>query len=67
MQQVIDVLRHLGNVLRKKDDAITREPPPVRWVDLIHHLNEQERLRKEAETATREKEPTVTRSSSQQG
>src|SRR5262245_57415707 len=62
MQQVINALRHLGNVLRKRDRDIIREPPPARWVDLIHHLNEQERLREEEETAKRQKESTVKRS-----
>jgi hypothetical protein len=29
--------------LRSDSEDITREPLPRRWVDLIHHLNEQER------------------------
>jgi hypothetical protein len=45
---------------RKKGSARerTREPLPERWVDLIHHLNEQERRRSkhaQAETEPHER------------
>ena len=39
------ILRRLGKALRLYDDDITHEPLPRRWVDLIHHLDEQERNR----------------------
>jgi hypothetical protein len=39
------ILRRLGKALHLFDDDITREPLPRRWVDLIHHLDEQERDR----------------------
>ena len=41
------ILQRLGKVLHVHIDDITHEPPPRRWVDLIHHLNEQERRRSE--------------------
>lgn len=37
------ILRRLGKALHVRMDDITHEPLPARWVDLIHHLNEQER------------------------
>jgi hypothetical protein len=37
----------IGKKLRGLDEDSTREPLPRRWVDLIHHLNEQERRRLE--------------------
>jgi hypothetical protein len=36
------ILRGIGKVLRTENDAVTREPLPQRWVDLIRHLNERE-------------------------
>jgi hypothetical protein len=33
----------LGKVMHDRDDDITHEPLPRRWVDLIHFLDEQER------------------------
>ena len=41
------VLGRLGKVLRGRDDDITNEPLPRRWVDLIHHLDDKERTRRE--------------------
>jgi hypothetical protein len=41
------ILQPLGKALHVHIDDITREPLPHRWVDLIHHLNEQERTRPE--------------------
>ena len=29
--------------LREDSEQVTQEPLPTRWVDLIHHLDEQER------------------------
>jgi hypothetical protein len=34
----------IGKNLRSSLDAVAKEPLPERWVDLIHHLNEQERV-----------------------
>lgn len=33
--------------LRGDTEDITQQPLPERWVDLIHHLNEQERMQSE--------------------
>jgi|KBSSwiStaDraftv2_1062776.scaffolds.fasta_scaffold3211222_1 hypothetical protein len=41
------ILRRLGAVLHAQLDDIPREPLPRRWVDLIHHLEEQERRERE--------------------
>jgi hypothetical protein len=32
----------IGKRLRRQGEDITREPLPSHWVDLIHHLDEQE-------------------------
>jgi hypothetical protein len=37
------ILRRLGGALHGRLDNITHEPLPRRWIDLIHHLDEQER------------------------
>jgi hypothetical protein len=39
------ILQHLGKALHAHDGDIIHEPLPPRWVDLIHHLDEQERRR----------------------
>jgi hypothetical protein len=36
------ILQRLGKALHVHADEITHEPLPRRWVDLIHHLDEQE-------------------------
>jgi hypothetical protein len=36
-------LQRLGKALNVRLDDFTHEPLPSRWVELIHHLNEQER------------------------
>ena len=41
------ILQRLGKTLHVQMDDITREPVPRRWVELIQHLNEQERKRSE--------------------
>ena len=41
------ILQRLGKTLHVQTDDITREPVPRRWVELIQHLNEQERKRSE--------------------
>lgn len=46
MRQVQDtILQRLGKALHVRGDGITHEPLPRRWVDLIHHLDAQERRR----------------------
>ena len=37
----------MGKNLRNRDEDITHQPLPRRWVDLIHYLDEQERLSSE--------------------
>lgn len=39
------ILQRLGKALHAHWDHIEHEPLPRRWVELIHHLNEQERAR----------------------
>jgi hypothetical protein len=44
-------LGQIAKRLRADGHGITQQPLPERWVDLIHHLNESERLlRLQAET-----------------
>ena len=40
-------LRGIGRRLREDSEDTTREPLPERWVDLIHRLNERERMQSE--------------------
>jgi hypothetical protein len=49
------ILQRLGKALHVRLDDITREPLPDGWVELIHHLKEQERKlsRREAEPEPR--------------
>jgi hypothetical protein len=42
-----ETLVEIGKRIRGQGEDTTREPLPQRWVDLIHHLNEQERSRSE--------------------
>ena len=46
------ILQRIGKVLRAQNDDITDEPVPTRWVDLIHHLNERERIPAECQQGT---------------
>jgi hypothetical protein len=39
-------MQQIGKALRLRDDGITHEALPERWVDLIHYLDEQEQKRK---------------------
>jgi Anti-sigma factor NepR len=41
------IVERLKSALHAQYDAILNEPLPERWVDLIHRLNEQERLQRE--------------------
>ena len=43
------ILQRLGTALHVQMDDITHEPLPRRSVDLIHHLNEQERKQSEGQ------------------
>ena len=43
MWQAHEFMSRIGTVLRVKDDDLTHEPLPERWVDLIHYLDEKER------------------------
>jgi hypothetical protein len=43
-----ETIAEIGKGLRRQSEDITREPLPQRWVELIHHLNEQERKQSEA-------------------
>ena len=42
------ILWRLGQTLQDREEEITHEPLPKRWVDLIHRLNELERDRNAA-------------------
>jgi hypothetical protein len=39
------LLQRIGKALRVQSSDITDQPVPTRWVDLILHLDEQERKR----------------------
>jgi hypothetical protein len=41
------ILQRIGKALRVQSNDITDQPVPTRWVDLILHLDEQERKRAE--------------------
>ena len=43
------ILQRLGKALNVRLDDVTHEPLPQRWIDLIRHLNEQERRQSECE------------------
>ena len=43
-------LSSITKALRAKFEDISNEPLPQRWVDLIHHLNERERIDVNAHT-----------------
>jgi hypothetical protein len=39
-----DIVWHrIGKALKLQSEDVTREPLPRRWIDLIRHLDEQER------------------------
>jgi hypothetical protein len=37
------VLQHASRLLKVQHEAITKEPLPKRWIELIHYLNEKEK------------------------
>jgi hypothetical protein len=41
------ILDRLGKAIQAQSEDIADEPLPRRWVDLIHHLDEKERMRLE--------------------
>jgi hypothetical protein len=41
------IVERLKSALHARYDSILNEPLPERWVDMIHRLNEQERLQRE--------------------
>jgi Anti-sigma factor NepR len=41
------IVERLKSALHAQYDAILNEPLPERWVDLIHRLNDQERMERE--------------------
>jgi hypothetical protein len=55
-----ETLVEIGKRIRGQGEDTTREPLPQRWVDLIHHLNEQELKR--SERPAPEAEPFLRRS-----
>jgi hypothetical protein len=51
-QEPISFLNLVTKALRANFDHIANEPLPRRWVDLIHHLNERERMAADRQTPT---------------
>jgi hypothetical protein len=49
------ILQRLGKALHVRMDDVTHEPLPRRWVELIHHLNEEERTRERVPQAERKR------------
>lgn len=47
------IVERIKSALHAQYDAILNEPLPERWVDLIHRLNEQEKLQGEPPTGAR--------------
>jgi hypothetical protein len=57
VRQIQDtILQRLGKALHGHGDDITHEPLPRRWVDLIHHLDEQERRRSQGRQSKPERQ-----------
>jgi hypothetical protein len=51
------ILQRLGKALHVHDSDIAQAPLPRRWVDLIRHLDEQERRRSQAQHPRTTAEP----------
>jgi hypothetical protein len=51
------IVERLKSALHAQYDAILNEPLPERWVDLIHRLNDQERLEREEAKQTALRRP----------
>ena len=43
MWQAHEFMRRIGTVLRVKDEDLSHEPLPERWIDLIRYLDQKER------------------------
>jgi hypothetical protein len=58
MQQApTSFLNLVTKALRANFDDVTNQPLPQRWVDLIHHLNERERIDAERQSDTPKRPP----------
>jgi len=51
------IVERIRSALHAQYDAILNEPLPERWVDLIHRLNEQERLQRESQRPKQPRAP----------
>lgn len=49
------ILQRLGKALNVRLDDVTHEPLPQRWIDLIKHLNEEERAQERARNAVQKR------------
>ena len=61
-QELEFIWARLGKAMQSQAVDATHEPLPRRWVDLIHHLDEQERRRsqcRQPEAESRERPPRV--------
>jgi hypothetical protein len=47
MQHASTLLGLISKALRANYDKVGDEPLPERWVELIHHLNQRERVKTE--------------------
>jgi Anti-sigma factor NepR len=43
----LSVLKRIGDTLRANYEAMAKQPAPERWVDLINHLDDEERAQRE--------------------
>ena len=59
------LLGRLGKAWRSRNEHMTREALPKRWIDLLHHLDEQER-RQSRPSPSASAPPTVNRPSTRQ-
>lgn len=55
------VLGLINKALRANFDAVVHEPLPHRWVDLIHHLDDLERVEREGDQRDERQQPTQAR------
>jgi hypothetical protein len=51
----IETLLAIGKQLRGQNKDLAAEALPRRWIDLIHHLNEQESQRHQPEAEQRDR------------
>ena len=58
MQQTpTSFLGSIAKALRANFESVANEPLPQRWIDLIHHLNERERIDAECHQDTPRRPP----------